>query len=101
MEEYIAEQIVFDLGMGTIYKDYSGRGMFGRTTTAVEINEYENIKEVDEFISIENKRATDPDYYDGKPDQEILSELIFNDKHKEDELNNFMTDNMGMGYILY
>ena len=61
-----------------IYDDYSGRGMYGATTTGVVIN-------------------------DGGP-QDVLAACVNNasDIAEADvDVDGFRTDNMGLGYIIY
>jgi hypothetical protein len=101
----MAQTIVFDIQIGELYDgdydNYSGRGMYGKQTTAVTVEESYQIKEIDEGVSIQAERESDYDYYEGKTDEEILSELIFHGKYREGEINNFRTDSLGMGCIIY
>lgn len=105
MTKEMAQTIVFDIQIGELYygdyDNYSGRGMYGKQTTAVEVEEYYQIKEIDEGVSIQVARESNYDYYESKTDEEVLSELIFNGKYREGEINNFRTDNLGLNYIIY
>ncbi len=66
--------LAWDIG-GEIYEDYSGRGMFGKTCMGITVDELEN--------SLFRLGKESADYEFSK------------------ELENFRTDNMGKGSIIY
>ena len=105
MTKEMAQMIVFNFSMGELYDDgydnYGGRGMYGSQTTAVVVEDHYLIQEIDEKVSIQEKRDSDPDYYAEYSDEQILSDLKFNGEFDEREINNFRTDNLGLNYIIY
>ena len=105
MTKEMAQMIVFDFSLGELYDNdydnYGGRGMYGKQTTAVEVDDHSLIKEIDEKVSIQEKRDSAPEYYEEYSDEEILDDLKFNGQFDEREINNFRTDNLGLGYIIY
>ena len=84
--------------------DYSGRGMFGRTTKGLVIDNWGDAQYLDERISIELAKKQHLEQYDEyleEDDQVILQELIDEGEYEEDTINNFQMDNMGLSLIIY
>ena len=81
MERELAEKLVdklLDIGDDAeLYEDYSGRGMFGMTTTGVVFSEYNKLFEAFYLLGVE-----DGDYND------------YN-------FSSLRIDNMGLRYIIY
>jgi len=107
MKKELADKILYDLQVGNAslydngHDNYSGRGMYGSSTTALTIEDYGYAKEIDEAVSVSEERESDEDYWEGKDNSEILDYLKEQDRFNEDELNNFRLDNLGLGYIIY
>jgi hypothetical protein len=97
-------EFVLQAGIGKLYDDehdsYSGRGMFGSRTSAVEVEAWE-IHEADKAISVGLKREEDPEQFDEYTDDEIIEELVDAGEFEKGSYNNFRVDNLGMDYIIY
>ncbi len=68
-----------------LYKDYSGRGMYGRTTTGIE---YSN---TGDLIAAFILAATESEYAN---DDEFIDDLV-------DTAENLCFDQLGLNYIAY
>lgn len=97
-------EFVVQAGLGKLYDDehdsYSGRGMFGSRTSAVEVESWE-IHRADEAISVGLKREEDPEQFDEYTDDEIIDMLVDAGEFERNSYNNFRVDNLGLDYIIY
>lgn len=91
MEKEIAELLV-DTGYGLeIYEEYSGRGMYGKTTTAVTCDNVSQFMESvgEAFMDMIYEAAGDDDYNTEKAEE--LAKVLYN----------LQQDNLGMGVVIY
>jgi hypothetical protein len=75
----------------TLRKDYSGRGMYGKTTHAVELPRLDQLAAIAAVAAAEMVREQD-----GKivPPEYTLRDFV-------DDLRRLRSDNMGLDYIVY
>lgn len=92
MKKEIAELIVENSYDMDIHEDYSGRGMFGNTTTGIvcdsEKDFYNAIGEL--YMEMIKDAIIEAEYYDMKPAQELT-----------ETIGRIRVDNMGYRYIFY
>lgn len=92
MKKEIAEILVDYNGNLQIYEDYSGRGMYGKTTYGIQCDDVKDFLDaVGEYFfeMILDAKDEGDDY-----DTEMAKEL-------KDALSNYQYDSLGMGYIVY
>ena len=92
MKREIAELIVdqdYDL---QIYEDYSGRGMYGKTTTAIQCDNIQDFMGAvgEAFMNMISDASFEGEEYDMSQAEEL-----------QKVLSNYSQDSLGMGYIIY
>lgn len=92
MKREIAEMIVdqgYDL---QIYGDYSGRGMYGKTTTGIQTDDVGKFLEAvgQAFVDMISDATLDGENYDMTMAEDL-----------QETLSDYKQDSLGMGYIIY
>lgn len=99
MNTQVAKFIVQELGVGRLYEEYSGRGMFGDTTTGIIVDSLSDVYEVVfGFISSE------ADYMLGDLDtplEDYIDELTDIKLLATELKDGIRWDNMGGDVIVY
>ena len=81
------------------FDNYSGRGMYGKTTTAIVCDSFYEAQELDKALSIEKYRER----YDisVESDDEVLEMMIDEEEYEEGNISNFRCDSLGLSQLIY
>ena len=92
MKKEIAERLVNYGNDLKIYEEYSGRGMYGKTTTAIEVDTPSDFFEAmgDLMLEMVGDAMMEGDDYDIKDVEELAKVL-----------SNLNQDSLGLGYVIY
>lgn len=92
MNKEIAEMIINYGNDLSLYEDYSGRGMYGKTTTAIKCDSKDDLMEAigELFFEMILDAKDMGDDYDTTGAKEL-----------KDVLANLRQDSLGLGYIFY
>ena len=92
MTKELAELLVNNGSDLRIYEDYSGRGMYGKTTTGIQCDDIKDFLDAvgETFCNMVSDASFEGEDYD----MELADEL-------KDLLTNHRQDSLGLGYIIY
>lgn len=96
MQREIAKRIVVNtFGTLSLHENYSGRGMYGKTTTGI-------VGSLSDFLESISNLFVDYSAEMMDEEDEQMKELIMNNVHDlADAVRELQTDNMGMDTIFY
>jgi hypothetical protein len=84
------------------YDNYSGRCMYGKTTTALVVDAFWVAKDLDDIISAQEFKEQNEDW-DDESDDHIIRHLqeVYPEDYKENELKHFRSDSLGLSMLIY
>jgi hypothetical protein len=85
------------------FDNYSGRGMYGKTTTAIVCDSFHEAQELDKALSIEQYRerySYMSDIANGDDDY-VMNLMIDEEEYEEGNISNFRCDSLGLSQLIY